>query len=364
MSSFTTIYNHVLPGEPGGDTTWFSRQNSFEQQEVIRQVKFKRQMWPELGNGRLSKHPDHTYPHILPDGHERDAFYPLIADRILKYFMDDEISLHTEALNLKSSQVACLNFLFPFKENLDLATRAFRNFLPGLREVTAIVFEYTGPEGATAWLGEPRSGRRGQNRTSIDAAIFWWDDEGRKRASLVEWKYTERNFGQCSAYHGAEKKERELCEGINVAEEPFPAASCLLTSGKRHRSRRYWEHMDAAGISLAAFSGVRGCPFQGPFYQLLRQFLLGYYLKMEGAVDDYEIVSFSFLGNKFLTQVPTHLQSLAKQSEAGIVDLWNRVLDGAQPLRHVLAEDWMLAIETTGGIDRMWREYIRSRYGV
>jgi len=29
---------HVLPGEPGGDSTWFSHQNDFEQQEILRQV--------------------------------------------------------------------------------------------------------------------------------------------------------------------------------------------------------------------------------------------------------------------------------------------------------------------------------------
>ena len=36
-----TIKRRVLPGEEGGDTAWFYRQNSFEQQEVFRQVAFK-----------------------------------------------------------------------------------------------------------------------------------------------------------------------------------------------------------------------------------------------------------------------------------------------------------------------------------
>jgi len=33
---------HVLPGEAGGDTSWFQRLNDFEKQETLRQVAYKR----------------------------------------------------------------------------------------------------------------------------------------------------------------------------------------------------------------------------------------------------------------------------------------------------------------------------------
>lgn len=51
FSSMTETTNHVLPGELGGDTSWFYRPNEFEQQEIFRQVEFKRQHWPSLGRG-------------------------------------------------------------------------------------------------------------------------------------------------------------------------------------------------------------------------------------------------------------------------------------------------------------------------
>lgn len=35
--------------------------------------------------------------------------------------------------------------------------------------------EYPGPEGFVTWLSEPPGGKRGQNRNSIDAAVFWGD---------------------------------------------------------------------------------------------------------------------------------------------------------------------------------------------
>jgi hypothetical protein len=179
-----TIQRHILPGEESGDTAWFHRQNRFEQREILRQVAFKRCRWPHLPDGAASKRPTYTYPHILPAGHERLAFYEPLADDILSYLRANDIAPHSELLNLKSSQAACLNFLFPLQQDLDLARAALRPLLRGLREVTAIEFEYTGPEGATQWLGEPKRGKRGQNRTSIDAAFFWMDSGNTLRGWL------------------------------------------------------------------------------------------------------------------------------------------------------------------------------------
>jgi len=211
-----TIKRHVLPGEEGGDTAWFYRQNAFEQQEIFRQVAFKRRRWPELGDGSASKRPTYTYPHILPAGHERLAFYGPLADAILAYLAEEDIALHSEVLNLKSSQAACLNFLFPLRQDLDLAKASLGSFLPGLREVTGIEFEYTGSPEVTQWLGEPRRGKRGQNRTSIDAAVFWVGRSKKRCITLVEWKYTERNFGACSAFQSAPKDDKARCRALDV----------------------------------------------------------------------------------------------------------------------------------------------------
>ena len=81
----TSIKRHVLPGEEGGETAWFYKQNAFEQQEIFRQVAFKRRHWPQLNDGRSSQHPTYTYPHILPKGLIRLAFHDPIADSILSY---------------------------------------------------------------------------------------------------------------------------------------------------------------------------------------------------------------------------------------------------------------------------------------
>jgi hypothetical protein len=131
--------NHVLPGEPGGDCTWFERQNAFEQREIRRQVAFRRRHWPDLPNGPWSNRPGYLYPHILPAGNERLAFYPPLADAILSYLEHEGIALHSEELNLKSSQVACLNVLFPLRTDLALTTTVYSNSIPAVALVGILI---------------------------------------------------------------------------------------------------------------------------------------------------------------------------------------------------------------------------------
>ena len=358
------MLRHVLPPDTDGDTTWFDHQNPFEQQIIRRQVAFKRAHWPALSDGPHIKFPAHTYPHILPSGQERLAFYEPIASAIFDYLATENIALHSEVLNLKSSQVACLNILFPLRQHPDWATEALRSVLPELRAVTAIEFEYTGPIEATRWLGEPAGSKRGQNRTSIDAALFWIDQRERTHATLVEWKYTEHNFGLCSAFSKASAADKAHCLNLNYATDAEPAQSCLLCQGKPQRSRRYWEHSTLAGLNRAAFSTVKGCPFQGPFFQLWRQFLLAAYLRQQHLVDEADVVSCSFAGNTALASVPPHLQSLTSATTDTLIEAWNTGLSGVPPLRHFTVEQILAGMDAAGPIDAAWRAYVRERYGL
>ena len=358
------VKRHVLPGEEGGDTAWFGRQNSFEQQEIFRQVAFKRHHWPDLVDGTFSKRPSYTYPHILPEGHLRLAFYEPLADEIISYLDAEDIALHSEVLNLKSSQAACLSFLFPLRQDLNLAKAALQPFFPGLRRVTKIEFEYTGPPEVTEWLGEPSGGRRGQNRTSIDAAVSWIGKRKRTRMTLIEWKYTESSFGGCSAYASASAGEKASCRSINVARDTAPAQTCLLASGGDRRSRRYWEHMEAAGISLPAFSDVQGCPFRGPFYQLMRQFLLAACLRQMGVADRIEVACIGFMRNTKLHTIPPSLRSLATHEHWDIIDAWNSVLEGVPKMRKWAVEQLMARVNKLDNLDLGWRNYLRERYDV
>lgn len=355
---------HCLPGEGRGDETWFYRLNAFEQQEIRRQVAFKRNHWPELKDGAWSKRPNYQYPHILPENHIKEALYQPVAAQILKYVHDEDIALHSEALNLRSSQVCCFNVLFPLREDKELGRLVLAPLLPGVRAVEAIEFEYTGPEGTTEWLGEPPGGKRGQNRTSIDAAIWWRDSTGIRWVTLVEWKYTERSFGSCGGYASEANATKKSCHSLD-ASNIRSERECFLTRGGPQTSRRYWEHLKQAGINRARFMVLRGCPFRGPFYQLLRQSLLAVYLRQREGIAKVEVATLVFGQNKSLLSCPSYLMPLAAgRVETGVIGAWNAVIPSTSPVRHVTVEEIISAADSVLSKDDPWRSYVRERYGV
>jgi hypothetical protein len=362
---------HKMLGDPGpGDTTWFTdRQNDFERTEIVRQVSYKAMHWPHLPPLASHRGSLHHYPHILPPGNEQLAYFAGFADEALAYMRAEDIEVHSEALNLKSSQAACINFLFPLRRDPALAKTVLCDILPNVATVTGLEFEYTGQDETnrahqpcTAWLGEPASGKRGQTRTSIDAAVFWTDTKAETHISLIEWKYTERNFGTCSAFQNATADVKARCRSLDVTDNP--AANCILAGSGRHCHRHYWKHLSAAGISISKLAAVSGCPFQGPFYQLMRQFLVAQFLRDQKAADHVDVIALEFKGNAALREVPRQLRPLAAGPRATVSDAWNAVLDGVPALRRITAEDLIAAYDTAAGVDPAWREYIRDRYGL
>ena len=339
-----------MPGE-GGQTAWFSALNAFEQQETQRQVEFKRRHWPDLCDGVWSKMPDRTYPHILPVGHLDKAFYPTIADAVVKYCEKEDIALHSEVLNLRSSQACCFNVLFPLRGHPKLAMAVLAPILPGVTEVVSIDFEWTGPKELTEWLGEPKGGKRGQNRTSIDAAITWCDDR-RSLLTLVEWKYTERAFGSCGGFNSPRNSNKSSCTLAGAF-----GSGCYLRDA---HGRRYWQLLEQAGIQPEQWKS-RACPFIGPFYQLMRQYLVAAFCRQNGLADEAYVLAATFRGNTSLRRVPGELLG----GQQTVEDSWNVGLAGVPPLRHCFVEDLVAAARNRQDLnDEEWLDYLHERYGV
>lgn len=355
---------HALPGKPGDDSKWFEELSPFEKEAVKNQVDFKSKYLTDLVDGRFSKNTDHIYPYILPAGCEFFVFYQPIAKQILNYLSDEDIELHSEARNLKSSQVACLNFLFPLHNDLNLATQVLKSVLPDLKSITSIDFEYTGPPEITEWLGEPKNGKRGKYRTSIDAAIFWLDYGGKRHATLAEWKYCEENFGKCSAYDSGKHNAEFKCDEINLLSDADPSKKCLLTRIDQKPPRRYWEHLIESGIATKAFLPVSGCPFKGPFYQLMRQCEVAAFLRKSGSVDFAEVMVISFKGNDAILEISRELTPLISSPKSDMFSIWNSGLNDVSPVRHVLIEQIMEYGDKINYFDTEWRTYIHDRYGI
>lgn len=322
---------------------------NFDSQQEKTQADWKKSMWPELPPGEKQ---GRAYHHILPNDHWQKNLYPPILEPVQAYCGENHIQLHSGLQNLKSSSACCYNIMFPLRLDKKLAAKVLAPVFPGLQEVIDIDFEFTGPADATEWLGEPKNGKRGMNRTSIDVAVTWKDSNSKIILSLCEWKYTERSFGTCGGYVSKGNTRRDEC--INLyASDPSAPSMCYLTKGGNQR--RYWQLLQLAGIDLSKFTR-QGCPFIGPFYQLLRQFLLAAYMRQTRDFDQVEVVSMAFWGNKALTRVPSHLSYLGSD----IYQAWNHVLTGVPPLRKIAVQEIVAGIQKNGSRDH--GDYLRIRY--
>lgn len=359
LRSMTNCIKHGLPEDSCGyDFSWFDRLNDFEQAETRRQVKYKRESLQTKEDGPWSKNRNLLYPHILPDKYAEKNFYLGLYEQLKDYLLSEKIAVHTEIQNMRSSQACCWNFLFPIRQNLNAAHIALKQVLPGVSRVTAIEFEYTGRLDVTAWLGEPPGGKRGQNRTSADAAIWWVDENDKPHITLIEWKYTEKEFGTCGGYQSEDNNHKDKCRTLDV--QKFNQRSdCYLATWKNARTKRkYWDHLRESGIDLSMYLVSSGCPFEGPFYQLMRLHLLGEYIAQEEK-RDFSLVVICFKQNKELIK----LHGVGATTTVDVISAWKELLCTPQKIALSYIDDVAVDFQRAG-LDNDWLAYLADRYGV
>lgn len=270
-----------------------------------------------------------------------------------------DIAFHRESLNLRSSQACCLNFLYPLRQNLELASEVLRGWFPQIARVIGIEFEYTGPRAVTKWLGEPPGGKRGQNRTSVDAAIWWADVAKRPRLTLVEWKYTEKRFGSCGGRRSPGNLDKARCGTLHSG-SVVPKRDCYLAERDRPTNRRnYWQHLKGAGIETREFR-EKGCPFRGPLNQLMRLQLVAHWLD-SNTDNQVDVAVACFKGNSELVRSPRYL----KHIDTDLPTAWKSFLSEPEHFQVLSVDDLMAHSDYLSDVARSpWREYLKERYGV
>jgi hypothetical protein len=174
-----------------------------------------------------------------------------IREDAIEYFARNQIhwwgddGRHHPTGHLLSSQIACLNHLYALRQRPELA-KAVLHAID--HEVTAaevvddgyVEFEFIG----TKQYMKERSFSRGANCTSVDAFMIGRDIDGSRRAFLIEWKYTE----SCEPEDKYIPRRSEVYDSVILAtDSPFA-------------------HVDPKAFYFE------------PFYQLMRQTLLGWLL--------------------------------------------------------------------------------------
>lgn len=228
--------------------------------------------------------------------------------------------------HLLSSQVACVNHLYAIRQRKDIASAILKNVNREIQEATMVDDGYVEFEviGRNNYLNE-RSHSRGANSTSVDAAMVGKKTDGTKVLVLIEWKYTEE-YRTESKYIPARSIIYDPL--IHADESPFSVANSEIL---------YYE----------------------PFYQLMRQTLLGWKMVQHNEYSCDEFIH--------LHIIPEDNDELKKRmtspglSGQDISDAWKSALKQPQRYRIVSPEDFLQPGRNCSDT-RSLMSYLEERY--
>ncbi len=294
------------------------------------------------------------YPHILPKDSWSLNLWDGIRKEAQRYFSENEIAWHEQRHNLLSSQIMCVNIFFPLKQHLNVIKPWLIRLFRDAENVVDIDFEYIGPEDKNYFS---EIGGRGQNRTSSDVAVTWLDKAKRRNMLLLEFKFTEPNFGECNK-QGNPKPERCFSSSKVVAS---PQTECYRVEDKK---RRYWEYILSSDSPFRreVLTTERFCPFRYDFYQLMRNQLLAHCIQSEpkSGFDRVEFGVIYHADNDALLRM-----SHPFGGERNPLTSWPILLKNPETFHTFKVQEFLKIIEPELPDALIsWRTYLKQRYGV
>ena len=151
-------------------------------------------------------------PYIIQEGKELMNLYPTIREEAIDYFRQNGIgwwksndALNTPTGNMLSSQISCVNHLFPFMKPNKSESASLLSMLNSIQErynfikILANPLDNNNSNGNLCfefiWKNRTLLGEnyeiRGAMCTSIDAIVYAETDEHKRILIPIEWKYTE-----------------------------------------------------------------------------------------------------------------------------------------------------------------------------
>jgi hypothetical protein len=223
---------------------------SYRENERKKAVAFREALFRDPGAGIFSKK-------------ERDFvlqepvlnLWAGIRDDVIRYFDENHVAWwmgkkkNEPTGHLLSSQVSCINHLYFARQRKDVATAILQNVSGEIREAVKVDGGYVEFEaiGGNNYLGE-KSHTRGANSTSIDAIMVGKKNDRSNILILIEWKYTEEY----------REENKYIPARYHVYNELLKENGCPIDT--TDYESLYYE----------------------PFYQLMRQTLLGWKMAQAG----------------------------------------------------------------------------------
>ena len=306
-----------------------------------------------LGVKQMGWWRDDPYPHILPEDSWSLNLWEEISYKAIQYFAQSEIAWHTQKNNMLSSQVMLVNIFFPLKQHLDLLKPWLSRYYSDVKNVTDLDFEYIGPKNRN-YFNE--RGGRGQNRTSSDISIVWEDKDKGRNMLLLEYKFTEPNFGECSQENNPNRQRCFSSRRVVFS----PHTQCH----KAQVGRTYWDRVlsEDTPFHRKQLVAAHYCPFRYDFYQLMRNQLLAHCIESDHAAG-FNRVDFGVMyhadGDKLLRM------SHPFGGERDPLRAWSNLLKNPEIFHAFTVQDFLDAIDKGLPDDLAgWRTYLKQRYGV
>lgn len=299
---------------------------------------------------------------LLMEG--KNNLFPKIGDEVVLYFALNGVAFHhTEgdseygfcipSGHTLSSQIACLNHLYPLRYDKDAVLAIARQICPAIKEVLPIETDKFFPAyisfevvSDADHLNEMKPGQkptRGTMCTSVDALIYGKLKD--KNIILpIEWKYTENyhNAGKPDKDYSIEDRGRQK-EGKGL--ERLRRYSSLITGSKQ--------------LSLKRSDYKGSVYFFEPFYQLMRQTLWAEQMVAHKhsetiRADDYIHVHVVPDDNRELLDVPYTV------SGKGMLATWHSCLADPNKYQLITLKNLLAAIDRAK--HQALVEYLATRY--
>ncbi|MFH1940682.1 MAG: hypothetical protein ABIL68_01160 [bacterium] len=329
----------------------------FKERMRNHQIKWRKKYLPNIyGKGWQN---GKSYEHILPQKYKIQNFYPEIQEDLFEYIKEEKIQPHTGIHNLLSSWVVCSNFYWPFKneDGYKLLAQYLNHFLSlNIEKIVSIDLEYLDNQHSLSpseLLGED-DGVRGSGQTSPDLAIKFITSAAKRGILLIESKFTEHSFYQCSGYSKIKPGkpvnfDRKRClDTKGILESDFK--NCHLLAW----NRKYWDILKEE-LNTKLYQKLKKCPMSSSCYQLFRQQALskGYEKKYKISIS---CVFIDMRNEKLINSVcSTGLNSLPNG--------WQELFPNL-PFYWLTHNHWFEFVKTnnSNGKWNNWITYIENRY--
>ena len=283
-------------------------------------------------------------PFCLPSEYAEENLFPPIRQAAMAFFANHNIAWHQgqngkPSNHLCSSQVACVNFLFPFTDKPIELANLLRSVFPQIDHMIPVEdglyvsFEWIGEKNYLGERGSINGKRtRGANFTSADAIVMFEDQDKKRHVVLIEWKYTESYGGNYLGIAKSGTDRRKIYQHL------FDDVDCIL--------------------DVDLLPGIDAL-FYEPFYQFMRQQFLA--SKMEEAhelgADVVSLLHVSPDANYDFKKITSPLLSGLGKTPT---EIWKKLVKPEGRFKSVHKEDLFREFRTEEMQD--WKNYMRERY--